>query len=305
MDLIARIEGMLARRALLKNWSRRTLAAYRSDLMDAQQWLEARGKDLFSASEDDLRAYFASLGRMGLALRTLRRRRAALAQWYRMLREEGVRADDPLKGLPKLARARPLPKVITEAQVERLLAAPTVSTPTGLRDKALLELLYATGLRASELAALEVGDLDLAAGWVRVRAGKGDKERLVPLGEEAAAWLEKWLAKRPKDGPYLFPGRGGRRLTRARIWQIVKRYAKEAGIHPPPSPHVLRHAFATHLLAHGADLRAVQQMLGHAQISTTEIYTHVARARLKRLVDRHHPLAREKSAIMDAEAEER
>jgi len=234
--------------------------------------------------------YFAALRREGFRESTIQRRRSALTTWFAFLQEEGVRADHPARQLPKMRKGRPLPKMINEADVERLISAPDTRTDIGLRDRCMMELLYATGLRVSELVGLAVGSLDMQAGLVRV-IGKGDKERLVPFGEEAERWLRSWMDKRPAvRSAYLFPGRRGRPMSRQNFWQRLGRYARQAGVAPLPSPHTLRHAFATHLLNHGADLRAVQMLLGHANISTTEIYTHITRARLHDMVERSHPL---------------
>ena len=290
-------EGLLARMAMLRGWSQATRAAYRADLRDAEAFLRAHGRDLFDAEGADLGEYLAWLMRSGRRATTLRRRRSALATWFAFLVEQGMREDDPMRDVPPMRRSRPLPRQLGEGDVEALLNAPDVQTTTGLRDRCVLELLYATGLRISELASLRLAALDRAAGLVRV-IGKGDKERIVPYGDEAAHWLERWLAVRPTQppSPYLFPGRGGRPMTRQNLWQRIRLHAMRAGIRPLPSPHTLRHAFATHLLQHGADLRAVQMLLGHANISTTEIYTHVARARLHAQVDHHHPLGQGRGA---------
>ncbi len=292
---LVRIEGLLARRALLKGWSAHTRAAYLRDLADAERWLhERRGRSLWTANAGDLSAYLAALAEAGLAETTILRRRAALATWYRLLREAGIREDDPLAALASVRRRRPLPRVLSEAEVQALLDAVDTTSDRGLRDRAMLELLYASGLRASELLALAPGDLDPARRFVRVR-GKGNKERWVPFAEHTAHWLERWLEARARlpASAFLFPNARGRPLTRQRLFQIVRDAARRAGLPPPaPSPHALRHAFATHLLARGADLRAVQMLLGHAQVTTTEIYTHLAQEALAEVVRRHHPLAR-------------
>jgi len=201
-----------------------------------------------------------------------------------------------VRRLPAQRRHHPLPKMIGEEDVNVLLNMPETSTLIGLRDRCMLEMLYATGLRVSELVSLRMAQVDQSAMLVRV-IGKGDKERLVPFGEVAADWLIKWLAERRQMSgtmvsPFLFPGRGGNVMTRQNFWQRLKRYARQAGLRQTLSPHTLRHAFATHLLNHGADLRAVQMLLGHANISTTEIYTHVSRVRLHELVNRAHPLGK-------------
>jgi integrase/recombinase XerD len=251
------------------------------------------------ASEAALRR-FAAERHAGTRASTANRRLSVFRRYYRWaLRERRIEADPTLR----LAAARMplrLPRTLSESQVEALLSAPDVATPLGLRDRTMLELMYASGLRVSELVGLPLVHLGLAEGVLRV-LGKGSRERLVPFGEEARAWLDRWLAQgRPKlAGPVLpggavrsgalFLSERGQAMTRQRFWGIVKRHARRAGIEVPLSPHTLRHAFATHLLNHGADLRAVQLLLGHADISTTTIYTHVARERLRQVHREHHP----------------
>lgn len=275
--------------------SKNTLAAYRRDLALFAHWLQAqRSKPLNAALENDLQAYMgARLSDRGKAT-SANRRLTVFKRYYRWaLREHRIAADPSLR----LAPARQMPraiKTLSEKQVDDLLAAPEVDTPLGLRDRAMLELMYASGLRVSELVSLKVFELSLNDGVIRV-LGKGSKERLVPFGGEARRWIERYLHDaRPLilDGqqtPDLFVTARGAGMTRVMFWIIVKKNALAAGIHVPLSPHTLRHAFATHLLNHGADLRAVQLLLGHADISTTTIYTHVARERLKQMHARHHP----------------
>jgi integrase/recombinase XerD len=275
--------------------SKNTLAAYRRDLALFAHWLHAqRGKPLNAALESDLQAYMgARLSDRGKAT-SANRRLTVFKRYFRWaLREHRIAADPSLR----LAPARQMPrsiKTLSEKQVDDLLAAPEVDTPLGLRDRAMLELMYASGLRVSELVSLKVFELSLNDGVIRV-LGKGSKERLVPFGGEARRWIERYLHDaRPLilDGqqtPDLFVTARGAGMTRVMFWIIVKKNALAAGIHVPLSPHTLRHAFATHLLNHGADLRAVQLLLGHADISTTTIYTHVARERLKQMHARHHP----------------
>jgi len=291
-----RITGLLQRQAMLRGWSPRTTASYRTDLLDAQAFLARRKRSLFDAGKDDIMHYLANLARRGLRGSSIRRRRSALSTWFGLLQEEGFRDDHPARKLPAQRPSRALPKLLSEAEVETLLQSPDVGAIVGLRDRCMLEVLYATGLRVSELVALQLSQVDMAAGLVRV-IGKGNKERLVPFGEEAGFWLHRWSQQRQqavggRASPYVFPGRRGKAMTRQNFWQRVKLYARQAGIKPMPSPHTLRHAFATHLLNHGADLRAVQMLLGHANISTTEIYTHVSRVRLHELVNTAHPLGR-------------
>ena len=285
------ITGLLQRLAMLRGWSSRTTTSYRSDLLHADAFFLSHQSSLMQADSGAILAYLAELGRSGLQSTTIQRRRSALSTWFTWLQDQQLREDHPARHLPKLHKSRPLPKLMSERDVERLLASPETEDAVGLRDRCMLELLYATGVRVSELVSLRRGQLDLEAGLVRV-IGKGNKERVVPFGEEAGRWLQQWLLVRPVQppSPYLFAGRGGREMTRQNFWLRIKHYATVAGIRPLPSPHTLRDAFATHLLNHGADLRAVQMLLGHAHVTTTEIYTHVSRARMHDLVNRSHPL---------------
>ncbi len=273
--------------------ARNTLAAYRQDLDGLARWLTSRTSTLVSATEADLTAYLASQHAVTRAA-TANRRLAVLRRFYRWALRERLVPVDPTLRLQGAHRVARFPKTVSESQVESLLAAPDVSNALGLRDRAMFELLYATGLRVSELVGLKLGELSLSEGLVRV-VGKGSKERIVPLGEEARAWIERYLRRarpellsgRVSDAVFVTQRSGA--MTRQMFWILVKRYALRAGIEVPLSPHGLRHAFATHLLNHGADLRVVQLLLGHADISTTQIYTHVARARLKSLHAAHHP----------------
>ncbi len=268
-----------------------SLAAYRRDLRGLAHWLAARGRGrLETADTVALQGYLRDRLAAGASRRTMARFLSACRRFYRWLLREGLRTDDPTADLEGPRVGRSLPETLTEAEVEALLAAPDTTGTLGLRDRAMLELLYATGLRVSELVGLPRDALDLEQGVVRV-LGKGGKERLVPLGENAILWLERYLAARSGRGGerFLFPGRGGRPLTRQAFWYRLKAHARRAGIETPLSPHGLRHAFATHLINHGADLRVVQMLLGHSDLSTTQIYTHVARERLQSLHARHHP----------------
>ena len=275
--------------------SRNTLDAYRSDLARFTQWLaQQRGKDVFAAGHGDLQAYLAHQFREKIRASSAARLLSSLKRLYRWLQRQNRIKVDPTLNIdaPKLPRT--LPKSLTETDVESLLAAPDVATPRGERDKAMLETLYASGLRVSELVTLKLPQVSQDMGVVRV-LGKGSKERLVPLGEEALACVRHYVAvARPallagKASNDLFVTARGAAMTRQSFWQIIKRYASQAGLKSSISPHVLRHAFATHLLNHGADLRVVQLLLGHSDISTTQIYTHVARERLKQLHAAHHP----------------
>lgn len=273
--------------------SKNTLAAYRRDLTLYDRWLRAQGRALGETTEHDLNAYFAARHAQTKAT-SANRRLAVLRRYFRWaLRERLVTADPTLKLQPAKRPLR-VPRTLTQDQVERLLAAPEVDTPLGLRDRAMLELMYASGLRVSELVTLKVLNVSLAEHVLRV-FGKGGKERLVPFGEVARDWLVRYLEQARgeilagQQTEDLFVTARGAGMTRAMFWVIVKKHAQGAGITAPLSPHTLRHAFATHLLNHGADLRAVQMLLGHADISTTTIYTHVARERLKHLHAQHHP----------------
>jgi integrase/recombinase XerD len=260
--------------------ARNTIASYRADLEQL-----GRRKNLLEVGEADLFAFLASRkGRASSAARLV----SSLKRFYQYcLRERRIAADPTLK-LDPPKRVPRFPKSLSEADVEALLAAPDTSAPLGLRDRAMLETLYATGLRVSELVALKTFEANLDAGVVRVM-GKGSKERLVPLGEEAVDWISRYVKERKGDSDALFvTGRGGG-MTRQAFWHLIKRYGARAIPGKRLSPHVLRHAFATHLINHGADLRVVQLLLGHADISTTQIYTHVARERLKALHAKHHP----------------
>ena len=274
--------------------AKNTLDAYRRDLELFADWLrQERGKTLYAAQADDLAAYFFARHDQTKAS-SANRRLAVLKRFYHLaLRRDRISADPCLK--TKSAKQPPrYPKTLTEAQVEALLAAPDVNTPLGLRDRTMLELMYASGLRVSELVLLKSVELGMNEGVLRI-TGKGSKTRLVPFGEVARAWIERYLKQgRPVilngqiDDALFVTARGGA-MTRQMFWTLIKKYTLHAQINAPLSPHTLRHAFATHLLNHGADLRVVQLLLGHADISTTQIYTHVARERLKKLHAQHHP----------------
>jgi integrase/recombinase XerD len=274
--------------------SQATISAYRSDLTQAQRFLTARGGDFARATRDDLLMYLERRHAERATARTAARLLSTLRRFYRYLLREGGVETDPTALIDSPKLPRPLPKTLSENHVEQLLTAPDTATVLGSRDRAMLEVLYATGLRVSELVGLRLGQVGLTQGLVRV-IGKGNKERLVPLGEEAIGWLNRYLgearsallARRATDIVFV-TARGGA-LTRQAFWLNIKRYARKADIDARLSPHTLRHAFATHLLNHGADLRVVQMLLGHADLSTTQIYTHVARTRLKELHARHHP----------------
>ncbi|MDP1632296.1 MAG: tyrosine recombinase [Caulobacter sp.] len=291
------LEMMSVERASAKN----TLTAYGKDLADVSAFLKRRGEDLSTASAEDIEAWFAGLGAAGLSPATAARRRSAVRQFYRFVLGEGWRPDDPSRRVEAPRRGRPLPRVLTRAEVEGLIAAAAARDGgQGLRLACLIELTYASGLRVSELVALPLAALARDPAYLIVR-GKGGKERLAPMNGAARTAVKAWLGVRkdflPKGdaaNPWLFPSRGkGGRLTPRRFSQLLEESALAAGIDPARvSPHVLRHAFATHLLEGGADLRVVQTLLGHADIATTQIYTHVAGERLAEVVRTKHPLGR-------------
>jgi len=273
-----------------------TLDAYRNDLNGFVRWLNNHNKQisLLNVQREDFLAYLAERTEQATKPRSLARCLSSLRRFYAYLRRVKLMADDPTALLDSPRIGRPLPKTVSEVEVEALLHTPNIKTPLGLRDRTMLEVLYACGLRVSELVGLEVKNVNLRQGVLRI-AGKGNKQRLVPMGEEAHSWLERYLAEaRPQLlkghlDDILFPSNRAQQMTRQTFWYAIKRYAKQAGIVCSLSPHTLRHAFATHLLNHGADLRVVQLLLGHSDLSTTQIYTHVAQARLQQIHAEHHP----------------
>ena len=286
------IDAMWSEQGLARN----TLAAYGADLRLLDKWLAERGKGLTEADRTDLLAFISERIAGGVHPRTLSRQLSTARRFYGYLVREGLVERDPTAQIESPRIGRPLPHGLTEREVENLLAAPSLSDPLGVRDRCMLEVLYATGLRVSELVNLSLGQLSLANGVLRIE-GKGSKERLTPLGEEAADWVRRFLdgARREilgeKVSEALFPTRRGKAMTRQAFWQRLRKHGAAAGITQGLSPHSLRHAFATHLLDHGADLRVVQLLLGHSSLSTTQIYTQVARKRLRDLHRRHHPRA--------------
>ncbi|CNE84349.1 site-specific tyrosine recombinase XerD [Yersinia nurmii] len=291
------IEQFLDALWLERNLAENTLASYRLDLQALAGWLLHHNKDLLQADPLDLQSFLAERIEGGYKATSSARLLSAMRRFFQYLYREKLREDDPtaLLSSPKLPQR--LPKDLSEAQVDALLNSPNVDIPLELRDKAMLEVLYATGLRVSELVGLTISDVSLRQGVVRV-IGKGNKERLVPLGEEAVYWIENYMEHgRPwlingQALDVLFPSNRSQQMTRQTFWHRIKHYAILAGIDSERlSPHVLRHAFATHLLNHGADLRVVQMLLGHSDLSTTQIYTHVATERLKQLHQQHHPRA--------------
>ena len=291
-----RLDLWLDALAYERGLSPRTVSAYRSDLVRLGEWLERQqGKDLVTADPAAIAAHLRWLHSQEISPRSARRAMAAMHGFYRDLVEAGELRSDPVENLEAPRLFRRLPKVLSEEEVERLLTAPDFATPAGLRDKAMLELLYATGLRVSELVGLRLPQIDLKGGFL-LAFGKGSKERVVPVGEEAERSLARYLAElRPQlaKGRHdaVFVNLRGAPMTRQGFWKILKALGLRAGIDRPISPHMLRHSFATHLLEHGADLRAVQAMLGHSDIATTEIYTHIHQERLRGAYDRFHPRA--------------
>jgi len=284
------LDNLWAERGLSDN----SLQSYRHDLLHLQDRLAAQGKHLKDAKREDLLSILASELQQGKSPRSLSRYLSAYRQFYRWLVREGTIGSDPVALIESPKTGRGLPKALTEEQVESLLASPDTGTTLGMRDKAMLELMYATGLRVSELVDLGLSNINLNQGVVRV-IGKGQKERLVPIGDEAHESLKTYLSSaRPEllqgmqtDSVFVTNRKSG--MTRQAFWYMVRRYATLSGISRKLSPHMLRHSFATHLLNHGADLRVVQLLLGHSDLSTTQIYTHIAREGLKRMHETHHP----------------
>jgi integrase/recombinase XerD len=280
------IDGFLAHLKVERNVSPRTLDAYSRDLRQLAEHVGAG--DVARIGTSDLGAFFLARAKQGIAARSRARALSAVRGLFQYLRRENVINADPTTVMDGPRLNRPLPVVLSAEQIDAILAAPDRKDPRGLRDAAMIETLYATGLRVSELVSLELADVDLRAGFLRAW-GKGRKQRLVPLGQVAIDLLTEYLAVRSSPSTALFVTRLGRGMTRQGFWEILGKYARAAGIRARISPHKLRHSFATHLLERGADLRAVQAMLGHADIATTEIYTHVSRARLAEIHRKHHP----------------
>ncbi len=286
------IDAMFHERGL----SRNTTEAYLTDLKVLSRWLKGRQVVLEAASRADLMAYFTWRTELGTKPRTAARQLSSFRRYFAYLRREKFIKSDPTKFLETPRIGVDLPTTLTEAEVDLLLATPDTSKHLGYRDRALLEVLYSAGLRVSELVSLKVHQVNLASGSIRV-IGKGDRERLIPLGEEAVRWISSYIATTRnvllagKRSDYVFPSHRNSHITRQACWQLIRRYSTIAGISKPLSPHTLRHAFATHLVNRGANLRAVQLLLGHSCLSTTQIYTHVAKERLKALHEAHHPRA--------------
>ncbi|MDE2345132.1 MAG: site-specific tyrosine recombinase XerD [Gammaproteobacteria bacterium] len=284
------LDAMWSERGLAEN----TLSAYRADLVGLCRWLDNQHVAILQVQREHLLDFLAWRVQQGARPRSTARQLSSIRRFYRYMLREGRIHEDPSTRIDMPKLGRPLPKSLTENEVVALLKAPDISQALGVRDRAMLELLYATGLRVSELVTLRIDQVNLRQGVVRV-LGKGKRERLVPIGEEAQNWLEKYLNESraeitgSQQSDFLFSTRRSEHMTRQAFWHIIKRYAQKAGISVALSPHTLRHAFATHLLNNGADLRVVQMLLGHSDVSTTQIYTHVARERLKDLHSQHHP----------------
>jgi integrase/recombinase XerD len=291
-DLIENFTGALL---MEHGLSQNTVSAYRSDLNQLERWLIRSSVDLGGATRADLEGYMDYCFNKGIKERTSARFLSSIRRFYQYLLRENITTGDASAQLKSTKLPRLLPKTLTEQDVDALLLAPDITQPLGLRDRAMLELLYASGLRVSELVTIRIKQINLNQGVIRV-IGKGNKERLVPMGEEAVSWIERYLRdarpeilEKREMTDALFPSRLGSAMSRQAFWQLIKRYARLAEIDKPLSPHVLRHAFATHLINHGADLRVVQLLLGHNSLTTTQIYTHIAKERLKSIHAQHHP----------------
>jgi integrase/recombinase XerD len=299
MDISAVISSFLMHVRVEKGLSANTISAYKRDLEKFEQFARKRKLTLESVGRDDLVDFLAGLYRQKLESRTVARQLVTLRNFFRFAQVQDLISEDPSSNLESPKIRRHLPGYLRLEEVEKLLEQPDSKTPTGLRDRAMLEVLYSTGFRVSELIGLGVSDLDAKVGCVRC-IGKGDKERIVPVGKKALSMVDKYLREgrpqllrnaRASSGPALFVNRRGAALSRVGVWKILSAYGRRAGLRVALTPHMLRHSFATHLLERGADLRSVQLMLGHADISTTQIYTHVVEERLKQIYKAHHPRA--------------
>ena len=299
MEIAAAISSFLTHLQVEKGLASNTLSAYRRDLTKFEDFAKKRKLELGAVKRDDLVDFLASLYRQKLESKTVARHLVTLRNFFRHAQVHELIADDPTAHLESPKIRRSLPGYLRLEEVEKLLEMPDQKTPLGLRDRAMLEVLYSTGLRVSELTSLRVMDLDTKVGCVRC-IGKGDKERIVPVGRKALGIVERYLREgRPAligqgkggAGAFLFVNRRGGRISRVGVWKILSGYGRKAGLRVPLTPHMLRHSFATHLLERGADLRSVQLMLGHSDISTTQIYTHVVEERLKQIYKAHHPRA--------------
>ncbi|HET9804449.1 MAG TPA: site-specific tyrosine recombinase XerD [Candidatus Acidoferrum sp.] len=300
MELANAISSFLTHVKVEKGLSVNTYSAYKRDLAKFEEFAKKRKLELEKASRDDLVDFLASLYRQKLESKTVARHLVSLRNFFRYAQVQELIAEDPALNLESPKIRKSLPGYLRLEEVERLLQQPDANTPQGMRDRAMLEVLYSTGLRVSELTGLKVSDLDAKVGCVRC-IGKGDKERVVPVGRKALGIVDKYLrdsrpqllrgAKTAAVSPFLFVNRRGGKISRVGVWKILSNYGKRAGLRTALTPHMLRHSFATHLLERGADLRSVQLMLGHADISTTQIYTHVVEERLKQVYKAHHPRA--------------
>lgn len=290
---ISEIERFLDAIWLESGLSDNTLAAYRRDLVLFANWANEQQIDPVAPPAQAIVDYVAYRTRQA-SIRSAARSLSSLKRFYRYLVREQIIHDNPCRQEISPALPKPLPKTLSEDEVSKLIKAPDISTPLGIRDRAMLETLYSTGMRVSELVGLKVNQVDFVVGVCKI-AGKGNKQRLVPLGEHASEWISAYLREardsilKKRISNALFPGNRGQAMSRQGFWQNLNRYAMLSGINLPISPHTLRHAFATHLINHGADLRSVQMLLGHSNLSTTQIYTHVARARIQKLHQKHHP----------------
>jgi len=288
------IDGFIDRIWMERGLSQNTLTSYRSDLLGLSRWLCAQKSSLHTVSREQIQAYLAYRISQKSSPGSTARLLSSLRRLFRFMVREGMREDDPTALIESPKRGRSLPHSLAEADIEALLDAPDLSAPLGQRDRAMLELMYASGLRVSEIISLQIDQLSIRRGLVRL-IGKGNKERLVPFGEEALQWLDNYMGAARDEllkglrCDAVFVTLRGASMTRQAFWYLIKRYALQAGIKGNLSPHTLRHSFATHLLNHGADLRVVQMLLGHSDLSTTQIYTHVAQERLKQLHQQHHP----------------
>ena len=299
MEIAAAISSYLTHVQVEKGLASNTLSAYRRDMAKFEDFAKKRKLALNAVKRDDLVDFLASLYRQKLESKTVARHLVTLRNFFRHAQVQGSISEDPTAHLESPKIRRSLPGYLRLEEVEKLLELPDQKTPLGLRDRAMLEVLYSTGLRVSELTSLRVNDLDMKVGCVRC-IGKGDKERLVPVGRKALGIVERYLRDgrtaligpgRGSAGTFLFVNRRGGRISRVGVWKIFSAYGRKAGLRVPLTPHMLRHSFATHLLERGADLRSVQLMLGHSDISTTQIYTHVVEERLKQIYKAHHPRA--------------